>query len=135
MQILFACYHDRVTIFYTCPEADIGLHTDGIRAVILCAVRKFGFFSLCHILFSQPHKGATANRKAIRLPDTNEIRKHIWFNWGNNFSQNFKILHYKLRLIRYSNMLSIYCKRISLNMSKTYTSKLKDLLYMPSKMN
>ena len=41
MQILFACYRNRVANFY-----HIGLHTDGIRAVILCAVRKFGFFIL-----------------------------------------------------------------------------------------
>ena len=27
-------------------KTDIGLHTDGIRAVILCAVRKFGFLLL-----------------------------------------------------------------------------------------
>ena len=48
MQILFACYLNFVAIFYTSPEADIGLHTDGIRAVILCAVRKFGFFCNKH---------------------------------------------------------------------------------------
>ena len=46
MQILFASYRDFVIIFYTCPEADIGLHTDGIQALILCAVRKFGFYFL-----------------------------------------------------------------------------------------
>ena len=28
----------------TCTEVDIGLHNDGIWAVILCAVRKFGIF-------------------------------------------------------------------------------------------
>ena len=47
MQILFACYLDFVAFFYTCPEADIGLHTDGIQAVILCTVHKFGFF-ICY---------------------------------------------------------------------------------------
>ena len=37
MQILFGCYRDSIAIYYTSPEADIGLHTDGIRAMILCA--------------------------------------------------------------------------------------------------
>ena len=33
-------------ILYTSPEADIGLYTDGKRAVILCAVGKFGFLMI-----------------------------------------------------------------------------------------
>ena len=34
--------------FYTCPEADIGLHTKVIQAVNLCAVHNFDFFGLMH---------------------------------------------------------------------------------------
>ena len=41
---------------------------------------------------------------AARLPGTNEISRHIWVIWGNNFLLNIQIIHLMLHLTQYSRL-------------------------------
>ena len=56
-------------MFYTCPEADIGLHTVGIRVMILCAVHKFGLFGLFECMNNNfdPRDWLTQFRRSLFL--------------------------------------------------------------------
>ena len=61
--------HIGTHVFYTCPEADIGLHTVGIRVMILCAVHKFGLFGLFECMNNNfdPRDWLTQFRRSLFL--------------------------------------------------------------------